>query len=318
MYSRKENTMANKHDSFNMDKYKSKEKKEKPIKEKKEKESSFDMGGGFSFKSRSDSFNTDKFKAKEKKEKPMKEIKEKESSFDMGDKPERKSLFNLGKQEGSLDVENSGVNKNKMIMRLGIAGGALLVLIALAIIIPLLIIPVVDNYGMEISSIEVSRLPEKTVYMIGEEADYTGLRVTVTRNNGEKFIVRADECQFFGFDSQYASDNQTITVIYEKTATTFNVIIQGIETPKPVLKSIRLDPLPTKLEYKVGEWLDTEGGEIVCEYMDGTYSRIDLINDYVYGWDKVWGHGPGEYVLTVKFIERGVLVTTTYTITVTE
>lgn len=203
-------------------------------------------------------------------------------------------------------------------MRLGIAGGALLVLVALAIIIPLLIIPAVDNHGMEIASIEITRAPEKTVYMIGEEADYTGLRVTVTRNNGEKFIVRASECEFFGFDSRYASESLTVSVHYGGYRDSFELTIKGIETPDPILKSIRLDPPPTKLVYKVGEWLDTSGSVVVREYMDGSYVRINLRPEDVYGWDQVLAYGAGTYELTVRYAENGVLVTTTFSVTITE
>jgi hypothetical protein len=78
---------------------------------------------------------------------------------------------------------------------------------------------------------------------------------------------------------------------------------------------ITLETLP-KTEYRIDEWLDTTGGVLLCEYADGSVYRLSLVNSYIFGWENV--NGPGEYVLTVKYMENGTLAETTYTITVTE
>lgn len=272
--------MANQKDSFDFNKYKSKEKKEKPIKEKpikerKEKNTSFDVDGGFSFK----------------------------------------SLFKPSNKEGSVDFDNQGKNKKNMGIRIAIIGGAA-ALIVIAIVLLALILPIADNFGVAVVGIDITREPDKLVYNVGDEPNYDGIRVTVTRRNGEIFIVRADECEFSGFDSRYATPNQYITVKYQGFTDTFRIEIVANEKPDPVLKAIYLDPAPTKTEYKLGERLNTSGGIMVREYMDGSTVRINLRNSDVFGWSQI--DGPGTYTLTVKYAENGVLVTTTYDITVTE
>ena len=328
MYSRKENTMANKHDSFDFDKFKSKEKKKKPIKEKKEKDSSFDMGGGFNFKSRSDSFNTDKFKAKEKKEKPFKEIKDKDSSFDMDGGFKFSSLFKKKENDVSMDSEIGGDGKKNttMINRIIILAACAIVLVTL---IGVGIGAVVDysnqisEDGNNISDIFISSMPQNTTYYIGDErADYSGLKLGITLKNGNTYYVEyseenASEFIFRGFDSSAYNEEQTITVTYKGYDRVFKISILERPQATPILSKISLETLP-KTEYKVGEWLDTTGGVILLEYKNHASLRVNLMNKDVYGWEEAYEGGPGTYTLTVIYVENGVLAQTTYTITVTE
>lgn len=193
--------------------------------------------------------------------------------------------------------------------------GVLVLIAAVTAIMLTVVIPAVEEQGMQIQKIEITSQPDKLVYLVGEEADYDGLRVTVTRNNGETFVVRAADCQITGFKNDIAMESRIITVTYQGYSDIFSVKIMENEKPKPVLQSIRLDPMP-KTEYKVGEWLDTSGAYIIREYVDGSTVTVNMLKTDVYGWDKV--KGPGTYTLTVKYAENGVLCTFDYTITVTE
>ena len=83
----------------------------------------------------------------------------------------------------------------------------------------------------------------------------------------------------------------------------------------PALASIKLKTLP-KTQYKLGEWLDTNGGIILREYVDGTTAEITLVNSYVSGFVDI--KTPGTYKLTVKYVENGIVARTTYTVTVTK
>ena len=76
-----------------------------------------------------------------------------------------------------------------------------------------------------------------------------------------------------------------------------------------------MDPEPRK-NYTIGEPFDVSGIFLVRQYVDGSEVRVNLLATDVYGLDKITG--PGEYELTVRYSEDGVLCTTTYTITVTE
>ena len=80
---------------------------------------------------------------------------------------------------------------------------------------------------------------------------------------------------------------------------------------------IYLDPIP-KTEYKLGEWLNTDGSYIAIMYTDGTTGKVNLLNTDVYGWDKVVEAGVGTYTLTVKYKLNNINMQTTYRITVTE
>ena len=214
------------------------------------------------------------------------------------------------------DVAIKGSKKNNKVVIIAF----LIVAVVLVLVVASLIITkIVSNnkvVGQEIEQIYVSANPQKTDYLIGEEADYAGLKIEAIRKNGEKFIVSTNKCQITGFSTSKVGV-QTITVIYEGYTTAFYINVKEPPRVTPDLVNITLDSMP-KTEYKVGEWLDTSTGVILCEYADGSTHRVALINGYVYGWENVDGHGPGTYTLTVRYKENGVLVETTYEITVTE
>lgn len=195
-----------------------------------------------------------------------------------------------------------------------ILGGALVLIAAIAVIVLTVVLPAIEEQGMQIKSIEITRQPEKLVYLVGEEANYDGMRVTVTRNNGDTFVVRAGDCEITGFKNDYAVESCIVTVTYQGYSDILSLKIMENEKPKPVLESIRLEPDP-KTTYKYGELLDVSGIYMVREYVDGSTVTVNLLSTDVYGWDKITG--PGTYELTVRYGENGVLCTYTYTITVT-
>lgn len=232
-------------------------------------------------------------------------------------KPEKAKAFaptfKGGKVKKAADLEKGNVLKKQV--NPIVAGSIMLAMIVVAIVVIVFVLPAAEDLGEGVKKITISQLPEKTNYLQGEQADYTGLRVTVIKHNGDTFAIRATECEITGFDSNYPTDAQTITVGYGGCTDTFTVKVIAHEKPAPVLKAIWLDPMP-KTEYKVGEWLNTSGAVMVREYQDGTTVRVNLRNLDVYGWEKV--NGPGTYILTVKYAENSVLCTFDYEITVTE
>lgn len=176
------------------------------------------------------------------------------------------------------------------------------------------ILPQIERNGQEIDSILISKTPDKIKYLIGEEVNYDGLRVIVTRKNGETFTVRAANCVITGFDSTTEGD-KLITVTYESFVTSFYIKVEEPPRVVPAISGIRLETLP-KTKYKLGEPLSTSGGILIREYVDGTTAEITLVNSYVSGYGSITK--PGEYELTVKYIEQGIVCKTTYKITVTE
>lgn len=228
-------------------------------------------------------------------------------------KPEKVKAMEFGKpvkpeKAGKIAKERKSLNP-----KVAVAIVSAVIVISVAVLV--FAIPASRENGTQIKSIKVTQLPEKTVYLQGETANYDGLRVTVTQKNGESFIVRAEQCKITGFDGNCPMDKQIVTVSYGGFMDTFTVKVLEHEKPAPVLKAIWLDPLP-KTEYKVGEWLDTSGAVMVREYKNGDIVYVNLRNLDVYGWEKV--NVPGKYILTVKYAENGVLCTFDYEITVTE
>lgn len=224
------------------------------------------------------------------------------------------NTVNLKKNSGS------GARKPKNVK--SITGISISLVVVIALISVLLVIVIGANkQGNEIGHISISSTPNKTTYYVGEEADYEGLRITVTHRNGKQSTVPISECTITGFDNTAPAEKQTISVQYEGFIATFSITVR--ETPKPTstLVGIYLEELP-KTEYKADEWLDTTGGVIVREYKDGSIMRISLVNSYVFGWEaalQAFEAGEeGPYTLTVKYKEGGILVETTYEITITE
>ncbi len=196
-----------------------------------------------------------------------------------------------------------------------ILGAALALIAVIAVIVLTVVLPAIEKHGQQIKSVSMTKTPDKTVYLVGEEADYDGLRLTVTRNNGETFTVRAGDCEITGFDSSAVVDGLPITVSYHGFSMSYFIKVTELSKPAPILTGIKLETLP-KTQYKMGEWLDTTGGVILREYKDGSISRINLTNQDVFGFEAV--NAPGTYTLTVKYKEAGIIAQTTYTITVTK
>ena len=236
-------------------------------------------------------------------------------------KPEKAKAMTFGKStkvQTDKPVKMDSVKKSGPLSKVDpklILGGVLVLIAAVAAIMLTVVIPGIEAHGQEISSITISAVPNKLVYLVGEEANYDGLRVLVTLNNGDTYTIRASRCEITGFDSSKAMQGQQIKVSYEGFSASFYIKIEEPPKDTPALKSIRLETLP-KTEYKLGEWLDTTGGVIIREYVDGSTARLTLTNSDVYGFVAI--KEPGTYELTVKIVEKGIVCKTTYTITVTE
>jgi len=76
-----------------------------------------------------------------------------------------------------------------------------------------------------LKSIAITTLPTKTVYTVGDVADWTGMVVTATykRNNTRELAV--GEYTVTGFDSSVYAAEQTITVTHEGKTATFTIVI---------------------------------------------------------------------------------------------
>lgn len=227
-------------------------------------------------------------------------------------KPEKAIAFKPGKVEKAENLSKGNVLKKPVNPKVAVI--IVVAIIIVAVVSVAVIVPAVKRYGEGIKRIEISQNPDKIIYLIGEEANYDGLRVLVTRNNGETFTVRAKNCEITGFDSSSAKQI-IITVNYQGFTTDFSIKVEEPPRQIPNLTGIHLDPLP-KTVYKLGEKLDTTEGVIIREYDDGTTAKAMLLYSNIYGFDGI--NAPGKYTLNVRYIENGTIAETTYDITVTE
>lgn len=189
-------------------------------------------------------------------------------------------------------------------------------LVVVAIVVAVILCStILVDLNKKITQITISSVPTKTVYYVNDAFDPSGIKIEAVYNNGSRTVVDLSQCTISGFDSSKASEAQEITIRYKSYKVVFNVIIKDVPRLLPKLTQIYIQTMP-KTEYKVGERLNTSGGQFVCEYSDGSITVFDLTNNYVYGWEMV--DGPGTYELTVYYVENGDMASCTYTITVTE
>jgi hypothetical protein len=193
---------------------------------------------------------------------------------------------------------------------------ALLVLATIAIINSVEIAKI-EKFNAQLKEIQIAHNPNKLTYYCDTPFDSTGLMVYSLTNGGAFTKLDLDDCTITGFDSSAPVEDQVITVTYKGFTATFTVDIKEEQPTIPMLESITMETLP-KTEYKVGEGLNSDGDVFVCTYTDGTTKKVDLINEYVYGFRAAYLAGVGEYDITVKYSEEGIQVETTYKITISE
>ncbi|MEE1066432.1 MAG: bacterial Ig-like domain-containing protein, partial [Acutalibacteraceae bacterium] len=142
--------------------------------------------------------------------------------------------------------------------------------------------------AIELVSIEIVTPAEKTEYFVGDAADYTGLTVKATYNNGTTEMI--EDYTVTGFDSMTAGQ-KTITVEYNGKTATYNVTVKVIE-----LVSIEIVTPAEKTEYFVGDAADYTGLTVKATYNNGTTAMIE---DYtVTGFDSMTA---GQKTITVEY-----------------
>ena len=317
-----------------------KEKPEKPIKEKEPKVGLSDDGD----------FNFDKQIKREKAKKEPKErkLKDDEGSFEIGDskkskkptkEPKEKQIklsdddvslekekkekkpfshylntFLWGKNYANLDKEEK---KKKWYRPTLIIFG-----IAFAIAVIILAILIIASFKEPVDPITdmtIISYPEKTIYFVGEEASYYGLKINVTYSDGTSEIIDYTQCEFSGFDNTVPTVYNTIFATYKNHKVVFGFEIlenpELIHPSKGEFTEITIKELP-KTEYKVGEWISVEGGVLTKHYSDGYTEDIPLEHSHLRVDFNT--NTPGTYTIRVLYFEDGNPGTASYTITVTE
>lgn len=135
--------------------------------------------------------------------------------------------------------------------------------------------------------IEVSHMPTKTRYFVGEPFDTTGLVITAyyadntsTRVTG--YTLSSPDMSTYG--------NKTVTVTFDGKTVDFSILVVDIS-------GIEVKTMPTKTEYPKGDVFDTTGLSILVKYTDGTPETITTGFE-VSGFDS---SSVGEKTITVTY-----------------
>ena len=118
-----------------------------------------------------------------------------------------------------------------------------------------------------VTGITVKTQPTKTEYWIGEELDTTGLTLTATYSDGSTQTVSSGFTTS-GFSNTTAG-SKTVTVTYNGKTATFTVTVKT-----PTVTGITIKTQPTKMEYWIGEELDTTGLTLTATYSDGSTQTV--------------------------------------------
>lgn len=130
----------------------------------------------------------------------------------------------------------------------------------------------------ETSRIEITALPDKVKYAIGEELDLTGLEVTLYMDGEPERVLEKEEYEVGEMDSSKAG-TKNIEVTCELEGKTYKASFRVLvsETAEPSIKIVKK---PGRLIYRQGEEPDLDGmvvrgrnigGEEVLELMEGDY-----------------------------------------------
>ena len=116
----------------------------------------------------------------------------------------------------------------------------------------------------QLSRIEVTHMPTKTRYFVGETFDSAGLIITAYYNDNTSEQVTG---YTLSSPDMSAYGSKTVTVTFDEKTVDFSILvvdISGIEIKTP----------PTKQEYLVGDALDSAGLTVLVKYTDGTSETI--------------------------------------------
>ncbi len=155
------------------------------------------------------------------------------------------------------------------------------------------------------TKISIASSPYKTEYLVGETLITRGLTLLAEYADGsQEAVSEGYECSVSVF---VKAGTQKITVTYEGCNATFNVtVING----NPV--GVTIQNPPNKLQYYVGEELDTTGLVLNVEYPNSVFKTVT--GGFTTACDL---NSIGTKTVNVTYSENGIEVSTSFTVDVT-
>ncbi|MCH5160549.1 MAG: hypothetical protein J1G04_00810 [Clostridiales bacterium] len=114
--------------------------------------------------------------------------------------------------------------------------------------------------------IEVTRQPEKTVYVEGSIFDPSGIEVTAYYNNGESAIVYDWVCNS---TKALSVSDKSVTISYGGMTAEIPIIVE-----QKHLQELYIDRLPNKLRYTEGEYFDFLGLVLYAKHDNAPDERV--------------------------------------------
>ena len=154
-----------------------------------------------------------------------------------------------------------------------------------------------------VTSVEISKLPQKVQYIENEEElDLTGGVLTVNYDNGVTQDIDLATLNAEGFDNTVLGKQKLIVKYGEFSA---ELEIEVVMRP---IAFVAISHLPEKTEYTIGEKLDLTGGKIAIVYLEGGFEFFDITADMVSGFDS---NKAGVQILIVKYKDFAVQLAVT-------
>ncbi|NCA66684.1 MAG: hypothetical protein EOM87_01320 [Clostridia bacterium] len=116
--------------------------------------------------------------------------------------------------------------------------------------------------------------PDKTTYIMGEDLDVTGGKISVNYANGKSDIVKITESMVTGFDTS-SIGTRSITITYTKSGGSFSTT-QEIRTIGVKASTISIATAPVKTSYAVGESITLAGISVDVIYNNGTTGTVGI------------------------------------------
>lgn len=161
----------------------------------------------------------------------------------------------------------------------------------------------------KVSKLKVDSSSIKTEYLIDENLDLSGLKVTAIYSDGSEEVLSQDDYIVAGFDSSVPGNN-TITINYNGAAATVDLTINSL-----TCTALEIKYFPAKMVYYKGDQFDAEGFAVIGIYNDG-YKVEELTRDqYAFsisgkpGEDYIF-HTAGTKTVTVTSTETPTTQTT--------
>lgn len=175
----------------------------------------------------------------------------------------------------------------------------------------------VENETYYTQKIEVTKKPNKTTYLIGEEFDPEGMEVTAfqkaSKSNATRKSVLTEEDLEFDYNFDKEDKNAKVTISYEEAGkdgkpNTFETSLKVSVEAEPeeedwYVSQIKITAKPKKLLYQLGETFDPEGMRVAAVWkskLDKDKKREESLSADDYDCDYNFSE-PGKKTVEVQY-----------------